>query len=291
MEIAVLGLGLMGLAIAGRLQVSGFQVRGWNRSVPKANRASIAGVDASPDLDDIADVSTLVLALSDAGAIRETLAGIGSFTGRLIIQMGTIAPEESREIASTVESGGGRYLEAPVLGSLPEARSGTLIIMSGGRPADFDAARPILDSLGRKPQLVGDVGQGAALKLAMNQLIAGLTSAFSASLGLVRAEGIDTDVFMSLLRESALYAPTFDKKLEKMLTRDYAKANFPLKHLHKDARLFENACRTRNIDTGVIAALCTLIEAGINAGHGDDDYSSLYEAVNPAADSTGDISP
>lgn len=285
MEIAVLGLGLMGLAIAKRLQATGHHVRGWNRSADKTNKARLAGIDASSALDHIADTSTLVLTLSDAGAIHETLAGIGSFTDRLIIQMGTIAPGESRDIASMVEGGGGRYLEAPVLGSIPEAGSGTLIIMAGGAAADFEAALPVLDSLGSKPKLIGEVGQGAALKLAMNQLIAGLTTSFCASLGLVRAEDIDTDLFMTMLRESALYAPTFDKKLEKMINREYGQANFPLKHLHKDIRLFENAGEDRKLETGVIAALCALVEAGIAAGYGDDDYSSLYEAVNPATDS------
>jgi 3-hydroxyisobutyrate dehydrogenase-like beta-hydroxyacid dehydrogenase len=118
----------------------------------------------------------------------------------------------------------------------------------------------------------------------MNQLIAGLTSAFSASLGLVRAEGIETDLFMALLRESALYAPTFDKKLGKMLAHDYARPNFPLKHLLKDTRLFEAAAGASGSDTRVQAAMASLFEQGVEAGFGDEDYSALYEAVNPRQD-------
>jgi 3-hydroxyisobutyrate dehydrogenase-like beta-hydroxyacid dehydrogenase len=281
MKIAVLGLGLMGMAMATRLQATGHRVCGWNRSGGKLPAAEKAGLEASTDADIMSNANILVLTLSDAAAIGHSLGHAAPLKDRLVIQMGTIGPDESRAIASRVEADGGRYLEAPVLGSIPEARSGTLIIMAGGRKEDFEAALPVLDALGTRPRLVGPTGQGAALKLAMNQLIAGLTSAFSASLGLVRAEGIETDLFMALLRESALYAPTFDKKLGKMLAHDYARPNFPLKHLLKDTRLFEAAAGASGSDTRVQAAMASLFEQGVEAGFGDEDYSALYEAVNP----------
>jgi 3-hydroxyisobutyrate dehydrogenase-like beta-hydroxyacid dehydrogenase len=113
----------------------------------------------------------------------------------------------------------------------------------------------------------------------MNQLIASLTAGFSASLGLVRAEGIDVDVFMGLLRGSALYAPTFDKKLARMLAGDYGSPNFPLKHLIKDLALYQAVAAEHVMDEGVPAALRSLLEKAALAGYADDDYSSLYEAV------------
>jgi len=284
MKIAVMGLGLMGLAMASRLQATGHRVRGWNRSGGRLAAAREAGLEASMDHDVLSSANVLLLTLSDAAAIGNSLDHAAPLENRLVIQMGTIGPDESRAIASRVEAAGGRYLEAPVLGSIPEARSGTLIIMAGGQKEDFDNALPLLKALGTRPRLVGPTGQGAALKLAMNQLIAGLTTAFSASLGLVRAEGIETDLFMELLRESALYAPTFDKKLGKMLAHDYARPNFPLKHLLKDTRLFEAAAAAGGSDTRVQAAMASLFESGIDAGFGDEDYSALYEAVNPRQD-------
>ena len=281
MKIAVLGLGLMGLAMASRLQATGHRVCGWNRSGGRLAAAREAGLEASTDPGILSSANVLLLTLSDAAAIGASLDHAAPLEDRLVIQTGTIGPDESRAIAARVEAERGRYLEAPVLGSIPEARSGTLIIMAGGAKEDFESAFPVLEALGTRPRLVGPTGQGAALKLAMNQLIAGLTTAFSASLGLVRAEGIETDLFMELLRESALYAPTFDKKLGKMLEHDYARPNFPLKHLLKDTRLFEAAAGARGSDTRVQAAMASLFEAGIDAGFGEADYSALYEAVNP----------
>ena len=107
------------------------------------------------------------------------------------------------------------------MGSLPEARSGKLILMAGGSSSDYTTALPLLEMIGSEPQHIGEVGQGATVKLAMNQLIAGLTASFSLSLALVEKEGIETEQFMKIVRDSALYAPTFDKKLIRMLDRDF----------------------------------------------------------------------
>lgn len=283
MKIALLGLGLMGRAAADRLQAKGQPLIVWNRSPGPVDSACEAGLDATTDLARAAQADCLLLMLSDAAAIGETLdaPALASLSGKVLIQMGTVAPDESRTLADRVASAGGLYLEAPVLGSLPEARAGTLIIMAGGDPDVFAQCLPVLQILGSEPRLIGCVGKGAALKLAMNQLIAGLTAAFSASLGLVRGEDIDPEIFMELLRASALYAPTFDKKLARMLDHDYGNPNFPLKHLIKDTRLFIRAAGPCGVDTRMLQALTEVFEEGADAGHGDADYSALYEAINP----------
>ena len=285
MKITVVGLGLMGRAIAERLTSRGFTVSGWNRSPAAVQTAVTEGLAAATDPGIATGADVLLLTLSDAAAIGEVLFDEPGFAlrGRTVVQMGTIAPRESRDLAARVNAAGGRYLEAPVLGSLPEARTGKLIVMAGGEARDFAHCLPVLEALGEAPRLVGTLGKGAALKLAMNHLIGSLTAAFSASLGLVRAEGIDVALFMDLLRGSALYAPTFDKKLAKMLAHDYGNPNFPLRHLLKDTRLFAAAASAHGIDNRVVESLASLFEAGISRGRGEDDYSALYESVNPPA--------
>ena len=285
MRIAQLGLGLMGLPIALRLQQQGFDVAGWNRGAAGRSAALAAELPVDHDLPAILEsTDILVLTLSDCQAIETVLFSPGPalpLAGKLILQMGTIGPDESRGIARRCTGAGANYLEAPVLGSIPEARSGSLIIMAGGSEADFLRALPLLKALGRAPELVGQVGQAAALKLAMNQLIASLTTGFSLSLGLVRSEGLDVERFMGLLRDSALYAPTFDKKLDKMLAHDYANPNFPLKHLIKDLSLFRRVAEEQGIDARVPAAQLDLFQHGEAWGLDELDYSSLYELVNP----------
>ena len=283
MKIAVLGLGLMGAVVALRLKEQGLNVVGWNRSPEKVRDLAEQGLETVDSVREAIERAQLViLMLSDAAAISQTLfdgGDAGAIRGRVVLQMGTIAPAQSRDLAQGVEAVGGEYLEAPVLGSLPEARDGRLIVMAGGERALFERCLPVLRTLGRDPRLVGDVGQGAALKLAMNQLIAGLTSCFSLSLGLVRAEGIEVTQFMDLLRGSALYAPTFDKKLDKYLAHEYGKANFPLKHLLKDVRLFREVAEKEGLDTGLIAAIeAACVRAG-DRGYGEQDYSAVYEML------------
>ncbi len=285
MKIAVIGLGLMGSAIALRLKRQGLDVVGWNRSPAKARALADQEVAIAGSAAEAVDRSDLtVLALSDAAAVTETLFGPemnGTLGGHIFVQMGTISPSESRDIAHRVASRDGEYLESPVLGSLPEAQEGKLIVMAGGDPSLFQRCLPVLQALSRDPRLIGEVGQGAALKLAMNQLIAGLTAAFSLSLALVRAEGIDVTEFMQLLRGSALYAPTFDKKLDKYLSRQYGEANFPLKHLLKDVRLFRQVAEQIGMDTAPTVTIEAACIRALDQGYGDQDYSSLYEALVP----------
>ncbi len=286
MRIAVLGLGLMGRAVAERLLKTGHAVTGWNRSPCALDALMAEGMRrADTAAAAVMESEIVLLLLADAQAIGETLPADGALKDRTVIQMGTIAPDESRAIARRVESQGGAYLEAPVLGSLPEARGGRLIVMAGGDAALYDRCLPLLRTLGEAPRRVGGVGQGAALKLAMNQLIAALTTGFSLSLGLVRSEGVEVTLFMELLRTSALYAPTFDKKLEKYLRHDYAQANFPLKHLIKDIGLFRRVAESRGMETGVPAAMQALFERAAAAGWADADYSALYEAAVSAGGS------
>lgn len=285
MKIAVLGMGLMGSEIALRLQRQGYPVTCWNRGDERAAAARQRGLAlVASAAAAIAETEMTLLTLSDAQAIDETLgdARNNDLSGRVLVQMGTIAPRESCALAVRVTARGGEYLEAPVLGSLPEVRDGTLILMAGGPEALFARCLPVFRELSRAPQRIGDIGQGAALKLAMNQLIAGLTSTFALSLGLVRHEGIEVERFMALLRDSALYAKTFDKKLDKYLHRDYAVANFPLKHLHKDVRLFRQVAQEIGLDTRLIAAIDANCDRAEAQGFADQDYSALYEAYRRA---------
>lgn len=292
MKITLLGLGLMGQPIASRLLHCGHEVLVWNRSSEPLAKAAEAGLNTESDLKQAISLGELIiLTLSDADAIDQVLSGDGVeelLKQRTVLQMGTIAPDESRALSQRVRESGGEYLEAPVLGSIPEARSGQLIVMAGGSEAVYQHCLLMLRCLGKEVDLVGPVGQAAAMKLALNQLIASLTAGFAQSLGLIRAEGVEVEQFMHLLRESALYAPTFDKKLQKYLDHDYSNPNFPLKHLIKDMGLFKRVAEESGINAQIAEAMQTVFIQGQDAGYGDEDYSSLYEAINPGFDAETD---
>ena len=129
--------------------------------------------------------------------------------------------------------------------------------------------------------VVCNAGAGAALKLAMNQLIASLTAGFSLSLGYARKNGVDTDVFMDTVRESALYARTYDKKLEKYLSRDFGKANFSTRHLLKDVRLFIEDAKEAGLNTAALEGIEQITSQTVEDGYAVMDYSSIYQTIVP----------
>lgn len=274
----------MGTPMALQLHKNDFEVTAWNRSAEKLGPLAQAGVQTVDSAQSaIAATDITLTMLSDAAAIESVvLADAKALTGKTILQMGTIAPGESRKIQSKVEAAGGQYFEAPVLGSIPQVTTNTLIVMVGATPEQFEQWSPLLRCFGPEPQLMGPVGTAAATKLAMNQLIGSLTTGFSMSLGLAQQEGLDIEQFMTIVRDSALYAPTFDKKLERMCDRNFSNPNFPTKHLLKDMNLFVQAAREKGIDATVAAGVSQMAAKAIHQGLADEDYSAVFNAVNPA---------
>lgn len=283
MKIGFIGTGLMGLPMAQRILDANLPLIAYNRSAEKLSSLKESGADlaASPE-QLLLEATCIVLMLTNAQAIRDVLLSARSHSalaGKTIIQMGTISPSESRSLRDEIAALQGEYLEAPVLGSIPEAKSGNLILMVGSTPEQFDQWQTVLRCFGPEPLRIGPVGAAAAVKLALNQLIGSLTSAFATSLGFVQQQGVEVDLFMQILRNSALYAPTFDKKLQRMLEQNYANPNFPTKHLLKDTNLFLQEAETLPLNASIAAAVKTILEQAIARDLAEADYCSLFSAV------------
>ncbi|HAO24584.1 MULTISPECIES: NAD(P)-dependent oxidoreductase [unclassified Methylophaga] len=284
MKIGILGGGLMGSALAEHLLNQKCELSIYNRSIDKITTLSTQGANVFRTASETVQQSQIViLLLTDADAIATVLDSVepSSFIDKLFIQMGTIAPQQSQHIEAQLNSVGARYLECPVLGSLPEARNGKLILMAAGPEQNYRQALPLLKMIGETPRYIGETGQGAAVKLALNQLIAGLTASFSLSLALIEEHQIDTEQFMQILRESALYAPTFDKKLERMCNRNFSDPNFPTKHLAKDTHLFLEVGEQLRLDTTALEGIARLLDKTMAMGLGNTDYSAIYAAISP----------
>jgi 3-hydroxyisobutyrate dehydrogenase len=308
MKVSLIGTGLMGFAMAERLLERGHELTVWNRTRAKAEPlgrrgAALAGSAAAA----LAASPATLLMLADGPAIRAALAqgaaaaadapaapgaaGVSAapaapsgrlpdLAGRTVVQAGTIGSAASLALQRDVLAAGGDYFEAPVLGSTPQARQGRLHVLVGASRAQFDAWGELLGDLGR-PHLVGAVGEAATFKLAYNQLIAALLAAFSVSLGLVRRKGLDVEVFMAVLRETAFYAPTFDAKLPRLCARDFAEPNFPTRHLLKDVELVLAEAGAAGLETATVDAVRAVVAQALAMGLGDADYSAIYQAIDP----------
>lgn len=288
MDIGIIGIGLMGHAFVKRFAEQGFTVGVYNRTADNIKDLPENNVVVCGSVDDlIGQTNTIIMMASNADAIHDILQlqqqdnRQPDLQGKTILQMATISPSQSKAIGEAVTRRGGRYLEAPVLGSIPEAKAGTLIIMAGGPGEVFEDVLPVLQVLGSAPRHIGETGSAAALKLAMNQLIAALTAGFSLSLGYAIKNGVDTGLFMDTVRESSLYAKTYDKKLDKYLKRDFGKANFSTRHLLKDIRLFIDDARAAGLNTDALQGIERITSMTVDNGMDLMDYSSIYQTISP----------
>lgn len=284
MKVAFLGTGSMGLPMATRLLENNIDLIAYNRTPEKLKPLKAAGAQVTTEpREAILAGDCIVLMLTNAAAIYSVLLSDmcwRTLSERTVIQMGTITPTESKQIRDTVISAGGQYLEAPVLGSIPEAKTGTLIAMVGSQRQEYQSYLHLLKNFSSEPVHIGPVGTAAALKLALNQLIASLTSTFALSLSFVKNYDVDVDIFMQVLRESTVYAPIFDKKLLRIKNEDFANPNFSTKNLLKDTNLFIDEARNIGLNVSSIEGVRKILEKAIKLSLANADYSSVFAAVN-----------
>lgn len=287
MRVAFIGTGLMGRPMAERVLAAGHELIVYNRTAEKAEPLARKGARLARSAGEaIAAGECAVFMVKDGSVVRELLSDEGyipSLGGRTVIQMSTIAPVESVKLMQDVRGAAGDYLEAPVLGSVPQAEQGSLMVMVGGNAEQLARWGDLLRCFGPEPRLVGPVGHAAALKLAMNQLIGSLSTAFSLSLGMVRRKGIETELFMDILRKSAFYAPAFDRKLPQMLSRDFSLPNFPAELLLKDLDLARAEAGGLGLDTTALDGVREIVKKTVEEERGREDYAALYETIDPRA--------
>ena len=279
--VALLGTGLLGSAIASRLLAVGCSLRVWNRDPERCEPLISAGAQQFDDpAQAAAGATTVITVLRDGPVTASVVASVGDLDQCCVMPMGTMGISESVALDAQVRQQGGLYLEAPVLGSRPEALAGRLLVMAGGDQAVFDQQCSLLRFLAAEPKRMGAVGTGAASKLALNQLIASLTHGYSLALRLIQASGLEVDSFMDVLRPSALYAPTVDKKLKRMLAHDYSDPNFSTGLLRKDLSLFLREACLAGVDAGALEGLVALLKRAEGTALDAGDYSALHELTS-----------
>jgi 3-hydroxyisobutyrate dehydrogenase len=241
-KIGWIGLGNMGMPMSQQLIKAGCEVTVYNRSKSKEDTLKSMGATAaaSPALL-IQQADVIILMVSDDQATREIftsdngLLGTG-VTGKIIINMSTVSPGISKEIATLCGQQGNHYLDAPVSGSVKQAEEGQLVIMVGGDETIFERVKPIFEYLGRLTMLVGGTGAGNTAKLAINTLLAIHAQGLAEAVIFARQTGISAANLITLINNSALGSVFIKIKGEAILQNNY-KAAFALKHIAKDLRL------------------------------------------------------
>lgn len=199
--------------------------------------------------------------------------------GRTIIQHSTISSEQTLSISQRVEKSGGRFIDCPVLGSTVPAAEGRLVVLVGAHShRDFDEFKPLLSCFG-VPHYLGDIGRASIVKLALNQLVLSHTAALALSLSIIEKSGIDTDLFMEIVRPSVVYSPYFDVKYKRMKERNYDDPHWIASLFLKDANLIISEAQRLGINPASIQGTAELARQATQRGLGDKDMAAIYEVV------------
>ena len=276
-KIGWIGLGNMGTPMAMNLVKAGYAVTVYNRTAAKAAVLveAGAGLAVSPAaLWDEADI--VITMLSDDAALREIHGGDGGLlagarAGQLVIDMSTVSPVTSRELAGQLAAKGVDYLDAPVAGSVKPAELGQLVIMVGGKKECYEAALPIFEKLGKASFLMGEQGAGNVAKLAINTLLAFNMQGLAESVLFAKEKGIRPEAMLAVIGESAV-ANGITKMKAANIMEDNFQAAFALKHLAKDLRL----ALGQGLHTPGGIILHDSYQQALAAGWGEKDIAAIF---------------
>jgi 3-hydroxyisobutyrate dehydrogenase len=263
-RIAFLGTGIMGGPMARNLAAAGHDVTVWNRTPEKANGLGATVADSPEAALEGAEV--VITMLADGPAVEECLPDLDP--GTLWIQMSTVGVDDTARFAARHP----RFLDAPVLGSQPQAEAGELLVLAAGqeRPeAIFDAIAS------RVLWLADEPGAGTKLKLTTNLWIMNLVENLAETFALAEGLGIDPRRFLDAISGRAMDSAYAHMKGEKILTNNF-EAQFALKHAAKDVRLALAAAREAGVDLGLAPATLERFERAIELGYGDQDNATTW---------------
>jgi 3-hydroxyisobutyrate dehydrogenase len=283
-RIGFVGLGIMGEPMAANLVRAGFQVSVYTRTREKAERfAAEHGARAASTPAQAAEgADAFVTIVPDSPQVEAVLFGdrgaAAALPGEaLVIDMSTIAPTASRAIAERLAPV--RFLEAPVSGSRPRAEDGTLTIMAGGAPEDFERAGPILEAMGERIVQVGPVGHGQMAKLLTNTMGAVNAAVLAEAVRTAKAAGLNRDAFLEVAGASAGASTVLALKGGPMFDERFEPALFKLEHMLKDVRHCLEEASALGIELRLGGLAETLYARAAEAGHKEADFAAIYTAV------------
>jgi 3-hydroxyisobutyrate dehydrogenase len=271
MRVAVLGTGTMGGPIARNLVAAGHDVRTWNRTREKAEALGVEVADSAAEA--VRDAEAVITMLSDGAAIDAAMPSIDPDV--LWIQMSTVGVADTARFAERHP----RLLDAPVLGSKPQAEAGELLVLAAGRERPDELFEAIAS---RVMWLADEPGAGTRLKLVTNLWIMNLVENLAETFVLAEALGLDPRRFLEAIEGRPMDSPYAHLKGEKILNREFS-AQFASKHATKDVRLALEAARAAGVDLGLAPATLERFERAVELGHGDEDTATVWFASRPRA--------
>uniref|UniRef100_A0A7N0TY41 Glyoxylate/succinic semialdehyde reductase 2, chloroplastic n=1 Tax=Kalanchoe fedtschenkoi TaxID=63787 RepID=A0A7N0TY41_KALFE len=283
-SIGFLGLGIMGTPMATNLLKAGCDVTVWNRTKSKCDPLISLGAKYKSTPEEVAASCDVTFAmLADPESAFEVAAGPqgaakGMSAVKGYVDVSTVDAPTSKQIGERIKETGAMFLEAPVSGSKKPAEDGTLIFLTAGDQPLYEKVSPLLDIMGKSRFYLGDVGNGAAMKLVVNMIMGSMMASFSEGLLLCEKAGLDPSDLVKVVSQGAISAPMFSMKGPAMIQSLYPTA-FPLKHQQKDLRLALELAESVSQPTPIAAAANELYKVAKSNGLSDQDFSAVIEAL------------
>src|SRR5207249_4046696 len=286
--IEFIGLGNMGAPLASNLLKAGFPVVVWNRTESKARPLVEKGATWADGPRHLAEKSDVVITmLEDARAVREVLLGAEGVVAAKhpnlrIIDMSTISPKDSRDIAQQVADRGMIMIDSPVSGSVKAAADASLTVLVGGEPEVVESVLPILRAMGKNVFHLGPNGMGCYMKLVNNVVLAASLAGFSEAFVLGKKAGLPPQQMLDVILQGSARSPLLEFKGKAIVDRNFA-PTFALRLMRKDLGLALETGSQTQVPMPITAFLNELHQAAIAGGLADRDWSAIVQVFEGLA--------
>ena len=283
-KIGIVGLGMLGNAVALHLLDSGFEVTVFNRNKDKTVQAKEKGATVVNSPKEVAQKSDLlIIVVKDADAVKQvSFEENGIVDGKnnelIVADMSTIDPSESKNISEKFQEFNINKLDIPVMGGPNVAITGDLVMMASGDKASFEECKSVFEKIANKVFFLGDMGVAHSIKLAMNLQITMLALALSEGITLVKKADVDPKIFLEILNSTYFKTGMSENKAFKMIDGKY-EPTFTLENLKKDITTMTNAAKSLGIELPMIKKAEEVYGNAVNEGLGSIDYTGIIEYI------------
>jgi len=283
-NIGWIGLGKMGLPMALKIAEQGNNLAVFNRTKSKTADLLKAGASVANNVENIANKSDIVITMVSDDTALENVAlepnGVleNAKPGTTFIEMSTVSPGLSARISDAAAFKNIKYLRAPVNGTVMQAENSSLVILVSGPPKIFEEHKFIFEALGDKIFYIGGEEQARYLKLSINMMVGASSIMMAEALALGKAGGLDWDLMIDIIKNSAVGSPLINYKEKMLKSRDYTPA-FSAKQMAKDFDLILEAGRAGNVPLSIAAQARQNWSSMIATGRGEEDFFGYIDLL------------
>ena len=288
-KLGFLGLGIMGYPMARHLLEAGHQVSLWSHTSEKARELakSGSGVFCSTPREVAQNAECIFLCVGDTAMSEQVILGpdgiiVGAAAGTVVVDASTVSPSKSRAIGSRLAEKGIHFLDAPCTGSRPGAEAGTLTFMIGGDPQIYEKVKPFFEPMGKQLYYCGGPGLGLHAKLTQNLILSNLLQAFNEGLVLSTKAGVDPELMLEILNNSAARSGLVAFKAPYVFRRDFS-TNFSTKWMSKDVKLMLQSAEELNVPVPLTGLTSQMFQLAISKGLAEEDMCSTIKVLEEYA--------